>query len=114
MNPMDSPGPDVPGPMQTRRRRLRAVFAADIANFGGMMTIDETNTVDVLSITRRVAIEAFIPVVGPVARSLVSREALAAVGRDDFYRRLADQIPDERAKARLLAWRERPTVNRTH
>ncbi len=57
MNPMDSPGPDVPGPIPTRRRRLRAVFAADVANFGGMMTIDETNTVDALSITRRVAIE---------------------------------------------------------
>src|SRR5208282_6055695 len=57
MNPVDSPGPNVPGPIPTRRRRLRAVFAADIANFGGMMTIDETNTIDVLSITRRVAIE---------------------------------------------------------
>lgn len=58
MNPTHSSGPGVPdGSVPTRRRRLRAVFAADIANFGGMVTIDETNTLDALLITRQVAIE---------------------------------------------------------
>lgn len=57
MNVTDTAGPDVPSPVPPRRRRLRAVFAADVANFGGLMSIDETNTIDALSITRRVAIE---------------------------------------------------------
>ncbi len=57
MNPTDSSAPNLPGPVPPRRRRLRAVFAADIANYGGLMTIDETNTLDALWITRRVAIE---------------------------------------------------------
>lgn len=57
MNATDSAGSDVPSPLPPRRRRLRAVFAADIANYGGLVTIDETNTIDALSITRRVAIE---------------------------------------------------------
>jgi class 3 adenylate cyclase len=57
MNATDSADSDVPSPIPPRRRRLRAVFAADIANYGGMVTIDETNTIDALSITRRVAIE---------------------------------------------------------
>jgi class 3 adenylate cyclase len=57
MNVTDTAGPDVPSPVPPRRRRLRAVFAADVANFGGLMAIDETNTIDALSITRRVAID---------------------------------------------------------
>ena len=57
MNATDTADSDVPSPVPPRRRRLRAVFAADIANFGGLVTIDETNTIDALSITRRVAIE---------------------------------------------------------
>ena len=57
MNATDTANSDVPSPVPPRRRRLRAVFAADIANFGGLVTIDETNTIDALSITRRVAIE---------------------------------------------------------
>jgi class 3 adenylate cyclase len=57
MNATDSADSGVPSPVPTRRRRLRAVFAADIANYGGLVTIDETNTIDALSITRRVAIE---------------------------------------------------------
>ena len=44
MSPTQSPSPGVPGPIPARRRRLRAVFAADVANFGGMVTIDETKT----------------------------------------------------------------------
>ena len=57
MNATDSSAPNIPGPIPPRRRRLRAVFAADIANYGGLMTIDETKTLDALWITRRVAIE---------------------------------------------------------
>jgi class 3 adenylate cyclase len=57
MNSPDNIAPNIPGPVPPRRRRLRAVFAADIANYGGLMTIDETNTLDALWITRRIAIE---------------------------------------------------------
>lgn len=40
-----------------RRRRLRAVFAADVANYGGLVAIDETKTLDSLSLVRRIASE---------------------------------------------------------
>jgi serine/threonine-protein kinase len=53
----------------------------------------------------KTAIDALICEIGPIARRLVTREAQTAVGRDDFYRRLADEIPDELAKARFLALR---------
>ncbi len=78
MRQTQSPGPGVSGPPPSRserriqrrangarripepmapRRRLRAVFAADIANFGGLVSIDETRTLDALLITRRLAID---------------------------------------------------------
>ncbi len=55
----DPPAPDPrpAGAVAARRRRLRAVFAADIANFGGLVSIDETMTLDALWATRRVATE---------------------------------------------------------
>jgi class 3 adenylate cyclase len=40
-----------------RRRRLRAVFAADVANFAGLVSVDETKTLDALWNTRRIATE---------------------------------------------------------
>jgi class 3 adenylate cyclase len=49
--------PAAPEPGGERRRRLRAVLAADVANFSGLMSVDETNTVDALSVTRRIARE---------------------------------------------------------
>ena len=62
----------------------------------------------------KAAVEALIPDIGPLARHIVTREAQTAVGRDDFYRRLADRIPDEREKARFVALRDRPAGSRTH
>jgi serine/threonine-protein kinase len=62
----------------------------------------------------KAAVDALISVIGPVARHMVNREALTAVGRDDFYNRLADRIPDERAKSRFLALRERPAASKPH
>ena len=62
----------------------------------------------------KAAIDALISVIGPVARHMVNREALTAVGRDDFYNRLADRIPDERAKTRFLALREPPAASKPH
>jgi serine/threonine-protein kinase len=60
------------------------------------------------------AIDALMSEIGPVARHLVNREALTAVGRDDFYRRLADRIPNERAKTRFLALREQSAASKPH
>jgi len=54
---MDNLAPDVPNPSAKRIRRLRAVFAADMANFGGLVSVDETNTLDALWATRRIARE---------------------------------------------------------
>jgi class 3 adenylate cyclase len=54
---MDNLAPNAPPPSGKRVRRLRAVFAADMANFGGLVSVDETNTLDALWATRRVARE---------------------------------------------------------
>jgi class 3 adenylate cyclase len=54
---MGDPAPDAPQPSGKRVRRLRAVFAADMANFGGLVSVDETNTLDALWATRRIARE---------------------------------------------------------
>jgi serine/threonine-protein kinase len=62
----------------------------------------------------KAAIDALMSEIGPVARHLVNREALTAVGRDDFYLRLADRIPNERAKTRFLALRERSAASKPH
>jgi eukaryotic-like serine/threonine-protein kinase len=62
----------------------------------------------------KAAIDALMSEIGPVARHMVNREALTAVGRDDFYRRLADRIPNERAKTRFLALRERSAASKPH
>jgi serine/threonine-protein kinase len=48
------------------------------------------------------ATEALLPLIGPVAPMLVARQAERAVGRDDFYRRLADAIPSEQDRASFL------------
>ena len=52
---MPPPEPGAPGP--PRRRRLRAVFAADVANYGGLVSIDETNTLDGLTMLRRIGLD---------------------------------------------------------
>ena len=54
---MDHSPPDAPELGSRRRRRLRAVFAADMANFGGLVSVDETNTLEALWSTRRIARE---------------------------------------------------------
>ncbi len=49
---------------------------------------------------------ALLPIIGPVARPLVARLAKACVGSDDFYSRLAKELPklqDREALSRLRA-----------
>lgn len=53
----------------------------------------------------KAATDALVPLIGPVARVLVTRQAVTAVGRDDFYRRLADAIPNEQDRASFLTIR---------
>jgi class 3 adenylate cyclase len=52
---MGETSPDTTPEIGQRRRRLRAVFAADVANFGSLVSVDETNTLDALWNTRRIA-----------------------------------------------------------
>jgi class 3 adenylate cyclase len=42
----------------TKRRCLRAVYAADVVNYGGLISADETRTIDELSRARRIACDA--------------------------------------------------------
>lgn len=49
--------------------------------------------------------DILLPLIGPVAGVLVRKQAEKAVGREDFYRRLAEFIPSEQDKAKFLALR---------
>ncbi len=51
----------------------------------------------------QVASEALVPLVGPVAGVLAKRLAQTAIGHEDFYRRLAESIPDTDQRAVFLA-----------
>jgi class 3 adenylate cyclase len=53
MNPPVSQ--DVSGASPMRRRRLQAVFAADVVDFGGLIAIEETGTLDALRFLRQLA-----------------------------------------------------------
>lgn len=53
----------------------------------------------------RAATEALLPLIGPLAKLLVAKQAQTAIGRDDFYRRLAESIPNEPDRKRFLAMR---------
>jgi len=59
----------------------------------------------------RAVTEALIPMMGPMARMIVLRQAETAVGREDFYRRLADYIPEKADKAKLLTMRDKLAAN---
>jgi len=54
---MGDPPVEKAAPNGKRRRRLRAVFAADVANFAGLVSVDETKTLNALWNTRRIATE---------------------------------------------------------
>lgn len=49
--------------------------------------------------------QALLPMLGPVARPLVARVAKIAVGRDDFYQRLEQDLPKGIDQAKLTALR---------
>lgn len=51
----------------------------------------------------QVATDALIPLVGPVAGVLAKRHAQTAIGHEDFFRRLAESIPDESQRGVFLA-----------
>ncbi|MFO1148247.1 MAG: adenylate/guanylate cyclase domain-containing protein [Alsobacter sp.] len=58
MSERDDPVPGSPGAGGQRdTMRLRAAFAADIANYTALVSVEETRTIDALSIVRKVARE---------------------------------------------------------
>ena len=54
------------------------------------------------------ATAALLPLVGPMARVLVLRTAKTAVGREDFFQRLADHIPSAADRSAFLATKRKP------
>ena len=46
---------------------------------------------------------ALLPLIGPIARVLVKRIAQKAIGQEDFYKMLAEYIPDEAQRITFLA-----------
>ncbi len=49
------------------------------------------------------ASNALLPLIGPVARVVAKRHAEQAIGHEDYFRRLADVVPDENQRAQFLA-----------
>jgi serine/threonine-protein kinase len=48
---------------------------------------------------------ALLPLLGPIAKPLVARVARAAAGRDDFYTRLAEELPSKEDQVKLMQLR---------
>jgi serine/threonine-protein kinase len=62
----------------------------------------------------KAATDALVPLIGPVARLLVTRQATTAVGREDFYQKLADAIPNPADRANFLKIRGKLPENGKH
>jgi eukaryotic-like serine/threonine-protein kinase len=54
---------------------------------------------------------ALLPLIGPIAKVLVKRSAQKAMGHEDFYKMLAEYIPDEAQRIAFLA-KMKPTWDR--
>jgi serine/threonine protein kinase len=95
---------DVASFRQTAERILRDDLG--LASAQVLETISQTEI--------RAAAEALMPALGPLAPIIVKKEAEIAVGRDDFYRRLAARLTDEKQKAAFLTRFNRPADRTTH
>ncbi|MGI9411084.1 MAG: hypothetical protein ACR2OV_13490, partial [Hyphomicrobiaceae bacterium] len=55
------------------------------------------------------AARALLPYVGPIAKALAARQAASAIGREDYYERLAAAIPNPEDKEKFARSVGRPT-----
>lgn len=72
---------------------IRADHGVAAVHLDAMITADEIKR----------AGEALVAFIGPVAGMLAKRQAKTAIGHEDYYRRLADAIPDAEQRAQFLA-----------
>jgi serine/threonine protein kinase len=89
-------------------KQAESMFLADngvvAAQLIGAVRRDEIETVTA----------AILPIMGPIARHLVARTASAAVGSDDFYERLAKELPTPRDRAMLLSLQAKLRPGQSH
>ena len=85
------------------RRDAILTAARALASEGGIAAVQLTEAIspaEVAAIT-----SALLPVMGPIAKPLVARLAKTAVGSEDFYTRLAKQLPSQDDQAMLMRLR---------
>ena len=89
----------IPGQLEATRfresaeRTIRADTGVAAVQLDAMISPEEIQA----------ATKALIPMLGPVARVLAERQAKSAIGHDDYYRRLAEAIPDAAGREQFLS-----------
>src|SRR6056297_3603263 len=94
-------------PVESEAARFRKEAETTIRGDQGVAAVhlDALITADDI----QMASKALMPLVGPVASVLAKRLAKTAIGHEDYYRRLADSIPDEAQRAKFIVDMKRQT-----
>jgi len=88
-------------PFTSKRDSAKFREAAERTLIGDRGTIALPEQSSVAAAEIKSVSDILLPIIGPVARPLVARVARNSVGRDDFYTRLARELP-AKADPRLL------------
>ena len=79
-------------PIAAEATRFRDTAERTIRSDDGLAAVQLDAAIPPKEIDR--AASALLPYVGPIARALATRHAASAIGREDYYERLAAAIPD--------------------
>ncbi len=94
-------------PVEAEARRFRQLAERTIRNDTGIAGLQLDAMIS--NADADAAHAALLPVIGPIARVLVKRIAQKAMGHEDFYRMLAEYIPNEAERITFLAKMENHT-----
>ena len=88
-------------PVPSEATKFRQIAERTIRGDRGLVAVQLDALIGTADI--EAATNALVPIVGPVARVLARRQAETAIGHEDYYKRLADTIPNEADRERFLA-----------
>ena len=88
-------------PIEAEATRFRAEAETSIRSDQGIAAVHLDALITAADI--QIATDALVPLIGPVAGVMAKRQAQSAIGHEDYFRRLAQTIPDEAQRAVFLA-----------
>lgn len=88
-------------PVKTEADIFRQEAADSIRSDNGVAAVQLESIISAADV--EMAGDALVVVIGPVARILARRLAQTEIGRDNYFRRLSESIPDERHRSKFLS-----------